>query len=196
MKRLLFALLGLGFFGALFAGLYYAPSVEEVERERAAFSLAPGEVQPDFIERGIPGAPITVNITIFGGPIDIYVMDEEWAGSTLQPGLGMDLSRPFSYHADLSRINITGPQTWNLTGDGFTRLAFVLDNSVSYYNDTAPSDEPVRVHIQTRYLEEEQRSLVYGYLAAVPSVLLVVLTVVKQVRDRRAGKSLVSRTRR
>ncbi len=194
MKRTLLALLGLAFFAALFAGLYYAPDVEEVERERAAFSLAPGEIQPDFIERSVRGGTITVNVTIFGGPIDIYVMDQEWASSTLNPeGGGMNLSQPFSYHAQWSRLNVTGAQSWTFIADGETRLAFVLDNSDTYYEDTSPGDEDVRIHIKTRYLEEEQRSLVYGYLAAIPSVLLVVLTIIKQVRKRR---SAVARARR
>lgn len=189
MKRTLLALLGLGLFGGLFAGLYYAPSVESVERERAAFSLAPGEVQPDFIESSIPGGLITVDITIFGGPIDIWVMDEEWAASTLRGENGMDLSEPFSYHAEHTRLNISGEQSWTFIADGATRLAFVLDNADAHYNDTESTEGPVRIHIKTRYLEEEDRSLIYGYLAATPSVLLVVLTVAKQIRDRKRGVS-------
>lgn len=197
MRRTLLALLGLGLFGALFAGLYYAPEVESVERERAAFNLAPGEVRPDFIESSIPGGLITVNVTIFGGPIDIWVMDEEWAASTLRGDNGMDLSQPFSYHKEHTRLNITGTQSWTFIGDGATRLAFVLDHGDAHYNDTGATEEPVRIHIKTRYLEEEERSLVYGYLAATPSVLLVVLTIGKQIRDRRRGISpTVPRARR
>ncbi len=198
MKRTMFALLGLAFFAALFAGIYYAPDIEEVERERAAFNLAPGEVQPDFIERSIAGGTITVDLIIFGGPIDVWVMDEEWAASTLHPDQpGMDLSQPFSFHKEHTRLNVSGPQSWTLIADGETRLAFVLDNGDAYYEDTADSGDEVRVHIKTRYLEEEDRSLVFGYLAAVPSVLLVVLTIMKQVRDRRRGISpTVPRARR
>ncbi len=194
MKRTLFALLGLALFGAIFAGIYYAPAVEEVERERAAFNLAKGEIRPDFIERSVPGGEVSVNITIFGGNIDVYVMDEEWAASTLQPGeIGMNLSSPFSYHAQWTRLNVTGPQNWTFISDGQTRLAFVLDNSDTYYNDTAPAEGDVRVHIKTRYLEEEERSLIFGYLAAIPSVLLVVLTIIKQARNRRSAVARTSR---
>lgn len=182
MFRLLFAIFGFAFFGALFAGIYYAP--ENVERQtQSPFNLGPGEVRVDFMEPSIEGGTVTINLTIAGGSIDLWVMDQEWVETVLDRGEGrLNLSRPFNHHSQWSMQNLTGQHNLTFTADGQTRLGLVLDHSDAYYSDTAPGEDPVAVQVQTRYLEEETKSLVWGYMAATPSLVLVLLTLGRKYR--------------
>lgn len=177
--RLIVALLGLALFGALFAGIYYAP--ENVEKRTSSpFNLFPGEVRVDFLEPSVADGAVHVTITASGAAIDLWVMDQEWVETVLEPGEArLNLSTPFNYHAQWSVQNLTGEHNLTLVADGRTRLALVLDHSDAYYDDTVPGEEAqvAAVTVQTRYLEEERKSLVLGYIAATPSVLLVVLTI-------------------
>lgn len=187
MWRTLGALLGLAVIMALFAGIYYSDDTVLVTDRPPAFSVAPGEVQADFLEPSLPGGEIRVNITVTGGAVDLWVMDQEWVASTIGEAGGFNLSRPFSYHAQYSVLNVSGPYNFTVIADGETRLAMVFDHSDAYYDDTAPSADagPVSIGVQTRYLEEEQKSLFLGYLAVIPSVVLVLLTLGRQVQRSR-----------
>lgn len=190
MFRLLVALLGLALFGALFAGIYYAPQNVE-RRTQSPFNLMPGEVLSDFKEPSIAGGEVVVNITVVGPPIDLWVMDQEWLETVIDTQeQRFNLSRPFNYHSQWSIIGLSGHRDISFIADGKTRLALVLDHSDAYYNDTVPSDDAgvANVFIQTRYLEEEQKSLVWGYIAAVPSVVLVALTLARKVQRRRSER--------
>lgn len=184
MFRTLFALLGMAIIGAIFAGVYYAPDNIE-KRESYPFSIAPGDAEDDLLEPSIPGSLIEVNMIILGGPIDLWVMDQEWTEDILdedEPRL--NLSRPFSYHAQWSQKGLTGIVNLTFVADGETRRTLIFDNSDAYYEDTPGSGDVVRINIQTRYLEEEQKSLILGYIAVLPSVLLVILTLARQIRRR------------
>lgn len=184
MWRTLGALLGLAVIMAVFAGIYYSDDPVVVTERPPAFSVAPGEVSPDFLEPSVPGGEIRVNISVVGGPVDLWVMDQEWLASTIGEGGGFNLSRPFSYHAQYSVLNVSGAHNFTVVADGKTRLAMVFDHGDAYYEDTVPGAdaEPVSIAVQTRYLEEEQKSLVLGYVAVVPSVVLILLTLGRQVQ--------------
>ncbi len=178
MRSVIVALLGLSVLGAIFAAVYYSPE-NVVLRESGvpAFNLAPGEARIDFLEPSIEGGPILVEITVVSGAVDLYLMDQEWA-STLTSGGTLDISRPFSYHAQWSRIGLNDTYGFTIVADGKTRYGMLIDNADNYYDgDTVPDPDPengtARIGIQTRYLAEEQRSLILGYIAATPSVLLV-----------------------
>ncbi len=189
MIRILTALLGLAVIGALFAGVYYgAEGLELRESRPPAFNIAPGEVRVDFLEPSIAGGPITVHLDIQGPPIDVYVMDEEWVARLTDSGT-INLSQPFSFHREFSRLGVNGSTDLAVVADGETRLALVLDHSDNHYaNDTIPEPHVVGVKVTTRYLDEERRSLTLGYLAATPSVILVGLTIQRRLKRAAADK--------
>jgi hypothetical protein len=182
------ALLGLAIIAAVFAGIYYAEDNLELRTQGGpAYHLAPGEAKSTQIQPAVKGTSVVVEITVAGGPVDIYVLEEEWARSLPHAG-GLDLSRPFSYQAATSQINRTGFFTFSLISDGRTAYNLVMDNSDNFYEGDAVPDPngtrsgTVSVHMTARYLESEQRSLVLGYLAAIPSVLLVGIAIGRKWR--------------
>lgn len=194
MFRLLAALLGLAVLGAVFAGIYYAPENHRFHEEGVpAFNPAAGDVRSFGLQPSVRGSPIQVEVHVLAGRIDVYLMEKEWAASLPVPGEGrLGLERPFSFRAEHSAVGVNGTWTTTIVSDGATWHTLVIDNSDNYYaNDTVPVDnETARVQIVTRYLDEEQRSLVLGYLAVLPSALLVVVTLGRQwMRWRRGRRS-------
>ncbi len=195
MIRAITALLGLTIIGAVFAGIHYADGNAELRRNATPFNLAPGEVQDDFIEPSVPGGPITVEITVTLGTVDIYIMDREWEDHVLDSqNKVLNLSKPFSYHKQWSKIGVNGTYTFSLIGDGEKRYAILIDNSDNYYdNDTVPDTRgpgggAANIRIETRYLAEETKSLVWGFIAATPSIILVIYTLGRQVKRWRREK--------
>lgn len=192
MIRLMVALLGLSVFGALFAGIYYAPQNLHAKQEGVpAFSLAAGEAIQTTLQATVADTPIVVQVQSFGGPIDLYVMEAEWSDPLAGEGR-LSLDRPFAYLAEHSQIGLAGRTDFALLSDGVTPYVLVFDNSDAYYlNDTlpdqtSPTNGTVSVQVTIRYLQEETRSLILGYIAATPSVLLVAVTLVRKLRQRRA----------
>lgn len=193
MIRLVIALLGLAVFGAVFAGIYYAPENVRLKEEGApAFALAPGEARQSTVQPTIPGSPILVQVRSFGVPFDLYVMEKEWSDELAGDGR-LALDRPFSYYSEHSRLGVTGDVEITLVSDGVTDYLLVFDNSDNHYLDDTvpdlsdPQNATVSIQLTVRYLEEEGRSLVLGYVAATPSVLLVVLTLWRKWRHWRNG---------
>jgi len=197
MVRVTVALLGLAVFGAVFAGIYYAPRNVEVRQVGApAFQLAPGEAKQSVLQPTIPGTPIAVRIEVTGGPIDLYVMQKDWSDVLPDAGV-LDLSQPFSYYAEHSALGVVGTHDLVLVSDGVTEYLLVFDASDAYYtNDTPPGDGPAGVRLTTHYVEEQARSLVLGYIAALPSVLLVALTLGRKIARLRRWRALQDWTRR
>lgn len=194
MIRITVALVGLAVFGALFASIYYDPANRLKTESAPAFQLAPGEARQTTLQPTIPGTPVAVQVQVTGGPLDLYVMEKEWSDSLASQGR-LSLQKPFSYYAEHSRIGLEGAADFALLSDGVTEYLLVFDNSDNHYaNDTVPDpDSPTRgevsIQITIRYLEEETRSLMLGYIAATPSLLLVVFTVWRKVRGRRAERA-------
>ena len=187
ITRLTIALLGLAVFGALFAGVYYAPrNLQPREEGAPAFQLAPGEAKQSVLQPTIEGTPIVVRVEVTGSPIDLYVMEKDWSDTLAGQG-SLSLDGPFSYYAEHSRFNLSGSYDLVLVSDGATEYLLVFDATDTYYaNDTLPGPGPSAIRLTTLYVEEQTRSLVLGYIAAVPSVLLVVLTLGRKlVRLRR-----------
>ncbi len=204
MFRLLAALLGLAVVLAVFAGIYYAPENVELRERSGAFNLAAGEVRQEALQPSIPGSDIVVEVEVLQGTIDVYVMDKEWAGS-LPEGGRLHLDAPFSYHAGTSATHVNGTYTFTLRSDGLTWMSVVFDNSDNYYDgdavpavddadangtraDDAEGAGTARVKVTARFVDEEERSLLLGYLAAVPSVLLVVVTLGRSWSRHRKAK--------
>lgn len=194
MIRLTVALVGLAVFGAIFALIYYDPDNRLHVESAPAFQLAPGEARQTTLQPTIPGTPIAVQVRATGGAFDLYVLEKEWSDSLAGEGR-LDLSRPFSHYAEHSRIGLAGEADFALVSDGVTEYLLVFDNSDNHYlNDTVPdmagpTRGTVSIQITIRYLEEETRSLMLGYIAATPSVLLVVLTLWRRARAWRAARS-------
>lgn len=182
MVRVTVALLGLAVFGALFAGVYYAPRNIEPRQDGApAFQVAPGEARQSVLQPTIPGTPIAVQVHVTGHPIDLYVMEKDWSDGLPQDGT-LSLDQPFSYYAEHTAFGILGTHDLVLVSDGVTEYLLVFDASDAYYdNDTLPGDIPSGIQLTTHYVEEQTRSLVFGYIAALPSVLLVVLTLGRKI---------------
>lgn len=180
MFKLLAALLGLTVVFAVFAGIYYAPANVALREEGiGAFNLAGGEVRQEGLQPTLAGSDIVVEVEVLEGEVDVYVMDKEWASAL--PGDGrLNLDQPFSYHAGLSRTHVNDTHTFTLRSDGRTWTSVVFDNSDNYYDgDAAPGENgtgQARIKLTARFVDEEERSLMLGYLAVVPSVLLVVVT--------------------
>ncbi len=186
MIRIIVALLVLAVLGAVFAGIYYAPRNFEVrEQGKAAFGMGPGEVQLELLPRGPVGSPILVKVQAFGA-LDLYVVNEEWTRH-IAGGGRLSLENPFSYYSHLSQVGLNGSVEFTLISDGATNFVLLFDNSDNYYaNDTIPqSTGAVTYQWSARYLEQEARSLVLGYLAAVPSVLLVAVTIGRKLQKRK-----------
>jgi hypothetical protein len=117
-----------------------------------------------------------VRIEVTGSPIDLYVMEKDWSNQLAGEGI-LRLDQPFSYYADRSVFNITGSHDLVLVSDGATEYLLVFDATDTYYDDdTPPGTAPSGIRLTTHYVEEQTRSLVLGYIAAVPSILLVALT--------------------
>jgi hypothetical protein len=183
MMRLTVALVGLAVFGALFAAIYYAPRNLEVRQEGApVFQLAPGEAKQTVLQPTVDGTPVIVRLVVLGGPIDVFVMEKDWSDS-LAKGGSLNLDRPFSFDAEHSRIGANGTLDLVLHSDGFTSRLLVFDHSDAYYEgDTVPGNATAAIRMTVTYVAEEARSLVLGYLAAIPSVLLVVVTFGRKAR--------------
>lgn len=189
VARVTFALVGLAVVGALFAGVYYAPrNVQPREDGAPAFQIAPGEAKQSLLQPTVPGTPIVIQLVVTGSPIDLYVMEKDWSNG-LAAGGSLSLDRPFSYYAEHSRFNLTGTHDLVLVSDGSTEYLLVFDATDTYYaNDTLPGDGPAAIRLTTHYVEEQARSLFLGYIAALPSVLLVAWTLGrKAMRWRRDG---------
>ncbi|MGB0653274.1 MAG: hypothetical protein ACPGQL_08745 [Thermoplasmatota archaeon] len=191
--RFLLLLVGASLLGALLAGVYYAPENIVLREEGApVFNVAAGEARVDFLEPSIEGGAIHVTVTVLTGNVDLYVMDQEWAASLTDAG-ALNLSQPFNYHKQWTALNVSGQHELTLVADGATRYAVVIDNTDNHYDgDTVPANATAmaRVDMQTRYLAEEGRSLTLGYLAAIPSVVLVVYTLVRRWQRHRRGERL------
>ncbi len=198
MIRLVVALVGLAVFGAIFAAIYYDPENRVQVENPPAFVVAPGEARQTTLQPTIAGTPVAVHLRVTGGAIDLYVMEKEWSDSLAGRG-ELNLSRPFSYLADQSRIGLEGTADFALISDGVSELLLVFDNSDDHYlNDTVPdpagpTQGTVSIEMTIRYLKEEKRSLVLGYIAAAPSVLLVAVTLGRKAwrlrRERQARKA-------
>ena len=197
MIRLTVALVGFVVFGAVFAAIYYDPDNRVKVETAPAFQLAPGEVRQTVLQSTIPGTPIAIEVRAIGGPFDLYVMEKEWSDPLAQSGR-LTLQGPFAYDAGRSRIGLQGEAEFALLSDGQTDYVLVFDNSDNHYaNDTVPdlnstTQGTVSIQITIRYIEEESRSLVLGYLAATPSVLLVAFTLgrkIKRLRQRRRERA-------
>lgn len=190
MIRITVALVGLAVFGAIFASIYYDPDNHLKTESSPAFQLAPGEARQTTLQPTIPGTPIAVEVHVTGGALDLYVMEKEWSDA-LAGGGRLSLQKPFSYYAEHSRLGLQGSTDFALISDGVTEYLLVFDNSDNHYaNDTVPDETgptqgAVSIQVTIRYLEEETRSLMLGYIAATPSVLLVAFTVWRKVRRRR-----------
>ncbi len=184
MFRSLVFLVGASLLGAFLAAVYYAPDSLEQRQNSSAYNPAPGEIRQDTVHPTLPGSPIIYEIEVLQGTIDVYVMEREWAASTAGGG-DIRLDQPFSYIHDLSATKVNGSYTFIIDSDGKTPYVVVFDNSDNYYSGDAGEDGNIteaRVKTTVRFVAEEERSLTFGYLAAIPSVLLVVVTVGRQVR--------------
>lgn len=185
MSRLAWALGGLAALGAVAAFFYVKPGpagVEESELER--YNLAPGDVRVEGLEPGRPGEAIRVTVSP-SGPIDVYVVEAEWTDPLLEEGR-LDLSGPFSFHAEWSRVGLAGEAILEIPSDGVTAYRLLLDHSDNFYDgDAVPDGAIVHVDVEVRYPDRESHSLLLGYLATLPSILLVAFTVARKVRRRR-----------
>jgi hypothetical protein len=180
--RLVVSLLGLAVIFALFAGTYYAPGNVQAKTAAPSFQVGPGESQQVRLLPTIPGTAITVQLRAVGGPIDVYVMEREWADRLADSG-ALNLTQPFSFEAGPSRMNVSGTYDFTLISDGRTEHLLVLDNGGDFYRGGAapdlhgPTNGTVSVELAIHYLQEERRSLWLAYLAAAPGVALVLFTV-------------------
>jgi hypothetical protein len=194
MIRITIALLGFVVFGAIFATIYYDPDNRVKVDTDPAFIVGPGEARQTTIEPTAAGTPIAIHLRVTGSAIDVYVMEKEWSDS-LAGGGRLDLSQPFSYSSELSRIGLQGVADFVILSDGLTEHLLVFDNSDSHYlNDTVPDvTGPTRgtanVEMTVRYIDVEHRSLVLGYIAAAPSIILVAFTLARKgLRWRRSRR--------
>lgn len=196
MFRSLVFLLGTAILGAFMAGVYYGPDSVELKERATSRNLAPGDVQQDGIQPSLAGSDIVYTIEVLEGTIDVYVMQKEWATDLALAG-DLHLDRPFSYYAALSATHVNGTHTFTIQSDGVTWYSVVLENADNYYagdageGDGENASETARLRVTARFLEEERRSLTFGYIAAAPSVLLVAVTLGRQAqrwrRRRRAS---------
>lgn len=181
-------LIGTAVIAAIFAGIYYAPENHQARVEGSpAFNLAPGEVRQDGLGPTLPDTPIAVTVEVLTGTVDLYVMDKEWA-SRLSQDFALSLQEPFSYHRGWSAIHVNDTHAFTIISDGETWHSIVFDNSDNYYEGDAASNETARLKVTVRYIEDEERSLMLGYIAATPSVLLVGATFGRQWLRHRASK--------
>lgn len=189
MFRFFVFLIGTSVLAAVFAGIYYAPENHQARVEGSpAFNLAPGEVRQDGLGPTIPDTPIVVTIEVLSGEVDVYVMDKEWA-SRLPQDFALSLQEPFSFYRDHSATHVNGSHEFTIVSDGETWYSIVFDNSDNVYEGDAASNETARLKVTVRYIDDEQRSLVLGYIAATPSVLLVLVTFGRQWLRHRRNKA-------
>jgi len=194
MFRVVASLVGLAVMGALFAGIYYAPDNQELrDIGPPAFAPSPGEVRSFGIEPSLEGYPILVQVTVISGEVDVYVLDREWGNELLATDQArIDLERPFNFHAQWSRSHVNGTFETTIVSDGETFYTLLIDNSDNHYEGDAvpdPENGTAEVRITTRYVDTEKRTLVYAYLAATPSILLVAFALGRQgVRLRRRSE--------
>lgn len=177
MFRSLAFLVGTAVLAALLAGVYYSPANYQSRTDGyPAFNLAPGEVRQDGIQPAVPDSPVAIQIEVLSGEVDIYVMDKEWAGSLPRDG-ALRLDHAFSYYEAWSATHVNTSHEITIISDGLTWYSIIFDNSDNFYDgDAEPGNDTANLRVTVRYLEQEERSLVLGYIAAVPSVLLVVVT--------------------
>ncbi len=191
MNRSLIFLIGTSLLGAFMAAVYYAPDNLEFREASSAYNLAAGEVSQDTVHPSLPGSDIVYEIEVFSGEIDVYIMERAWAASLSRGGI--DLSRPFSFDAAISKTHVNGTYSFIIKSDGVTTYNVVFDNSDNYYAGDSGEDQngtTARVSTSVRFIEEEARSLTFGYLATIPSILLVVVTFGRQARRwKRARKT-------
>lgn len=196
MFRTLIFLVGTAILAALMAGVYYAPNTLALREEATAYNPGPGEVRQDTVHASLPGSDIVYEVEVLEGAVDIYVMDQEWVGSLAQGG-DIHLDRPFNYYAEWSAVGVNGTHTFTIQSDGRTSYSVVFDNSDNYYQGDADEEEGERstakIRTTVRFVEEEGRSLTFGYLAAIPSVLLVVVTFGRQYWRHHRDKRLAAR---
>ena len=180
--RLVGSLLGLAVIFAIFAGTYYAPQNIRTKTAAPSFQISAGETQQVRLLPTIAGTPILVHLDAVGGPIDVYILEKEWADRLANNG-DLNLTQPFSYEAGPSRTNVNGSYEFTLVSDGHTEQLLVLDNSDNYYTGDAvpdpngPTNGTVSVQLTVHYLQEEARSLWFAYVAATPGVALVLFTI-------------------
>jgi hypothetical protein len=180
--RLVGSLLGLAVLFAVFAGTYYAPENIKAKTEAPSFQVGPGESQQVRLLPTLAGTPIAVQLHAVGGPIDVYVMQKEWADRLADSG-ELNLTQPFSFEAGPSRMNVSGSYEFTLVSDGRTEHLLVLGNGGDFYRGGAvpdldgPTNGTVSIELAIHYLQEEQRSLWLAYLAATPGVALVLFTI-------------------
>jgi len=192
--RLLAPLFGFAVFGALFAGVYYAPDEVERELQKPKFRLAPGDAKPDFIEPADIGENVSVNISVLsGGPIDVWLVDvvNLTLFSLNATHYGFDVTALADYASGgLSKANVTRGHNFTFGGDGANRWAILLVSRVAApVNWTDLPDEEregyvTEIAVTMRYLERETKSLVFGALLAVPSVVLVGMVLYRSGRRR------------
>lgn len=195
MFRAFAFLIGTAILAAVFAGVYYAPENLDARTEgRPAFNLAPGEVRQDGLQPAIEGSPIHVTIEVLSGTVDIYVMDKALAGGLAQDG-ALRLDAPFTYDAAWSATHVNDSHEFTLISDGETWKSVVFDHSDNHYEGDSVPDEntTAQLRVTVRYTQEEDQSLLLGYFAAAPSVLLVALTFGRQWMRHRANKAAASR---
>lgn len=198
MIRLTVALVGLIVFGAVFAFIYYDPDNEVKVRSAPVFQLAPGEARQTVLQPTIAGTPIVVQLNIVGNPIDIYLLEKDWSDPLARDGR-LNLDQPFSHDAARSRVGVTGLIEFAIVSDGQTDYVLVFDNGDNYYaNDTTPLNDTqgtVSIQMTVRYVEEEERSLLLGYIAAAPSVILVAITLGRKLRRLQTQRARSRQTR-
>ncbi len=193
MLRLLAPLVGFAVFGALFAGVLYDDPVTEQERRvHPKFRLAPGEIKSDFIEPAGDEENVTVNVTVLsGGPIDVYVMDIENVTLHVLNGTlyGFDpVPDAALYLRDLSASGVERWHNFTLRADGERQYGIVIVSKMAPPPDPANLSEEeaqryvTEVAVLSRYIDRETRSLVWGYILAAPSVLLVGVTLWLKLR--------------
>lgn len=183
MQRSMVFLIGSAILAAVMAGFYYAPDSVALKEDASAYNLGPGEVQLDAVHPSLPGSDIVYEVVVKSGEIDLYVLEQEWATPAAGGG-AISLAEPFSYDAAKSATHINGSYTFTIQSDGKTSYIIFFDNSDNFYEGDAGEGvaqiEDARVQVSVRFVAEEARSLTLGYMATVPSILLVVVTFGRQ----------------
>ncbi len=190
MMRSMIFLVGASVLGAIMAAAYYAPDNLEFHESSSAYNLGPGEVKQDTVHPSLAGSDIVYEIEVRGGSIDVYVMERPWAASLSTRG-NIDLSQPFSFDAGLSKTHVNGTFSFVIHSDGETTYNVIFDNSDNFYAGDAGEDgnqTTARVSTVVRFVELESQSLTFGYLATIPSILLVVVTFGRQYKRWRRGR--------
>lgn len=180
--RLAGSLLGLAVIFAIFAGTYYAPENLLIKTAAPSFQIGAGETQQVRLQPTVAGTPILVRLEAVGGPIDVYLLQKEWADRLADNGQ-LNLTQPFSFEAGPSRMGVNGTYEFTLVSDGRMEHLLVLDNLDDYYTGDAapdlhgPTNGTVSLQLTVHYLQEESRSLWLAYIAAAPGIALVLFTV-------------------